>query len=123
MADLELDTDTLTLSRAGQVLVLNPLRLRILALLMRASPRVVTRAQIEQAIWGDRLTDSDALRTPITIIRDAAQLLVDDDALSPASRQRAQMIQRAAADLGEMPDLLLALAREPQAPAGRCVWN
>lgn len=69
MADLELDTDTLTLSRAGQVLVLNPLRLRILALLMRASPRVVTRAQIEQAIWGDRLTDSDALRTHISAIR------------------------------------------------------
>jgi DNA-binding response OmpR family regulator len=36
---------------------------------MRASPRVVTRGEIEQAIWGDNLTDSDALRTHISAIR------------------------------------------------------
>lgn len=66
---------------------------------------------------------SHELRTPITIIRGAAQLLVGDCGLNPASRQRAQMIQRAAADLGEMLDLLLVLAREPQAPAGRCDVN
>jgi len=58
--------------------VLNPLRLRILTLLMRASPRVVTRAQIEQAIWGDELTDSDALRTHISAIRQTVDKPFDD---------------------------------------------
>ncbi len=78
VADLVLDTDTLTLSRGEQALVLNPLRLRILTLLMRASPRVVTRAQIEQAIWGDELTDSDALRTHISAIRQTVDKPFDD---------------------------------------------
>lgn len=71
VADLTLNTDTLTLTRGGQTLVLNPLRLRIVSLLMRASPRVVTRSEIEEAIWGDNLTDSDALRTHISAIRQA----------------------------------------------------
>ncbi len=66
---------------------------------------------------------SHELRTPITIIRGAAQLLAGDRALSPAAEQRAQMIQRAATDLGEMLDMLLVLARTPQTPGGRCDVN
>lgn len=66
---LSFDTETLTVRRGDDVLSLNPVRLRILELLMRASPRVVSRTEIERAIWGDDPTESDALRTHISAIR------------------------------------------------------
>lgn len=66
---LSFDTETLTVRRGDDVLSLNPVRLRILELLMRASPRVVSRTEIERAIWGDEPTESDALRTHISSIR------------------------------------------------------
>lgn len=66
---LSFDTETLTVRRGDDVLSLNPVRRRILELLMRASPRVVSRTEIERAIWGDDPTESDALRTHISAIR------------------------------------------------------
>lgn len=66
---LSFDTETLTVRRGDDVLSLNPVRRRILELLMRASPRVVSRTEIERAIWGDDPTESDALRTHISALR------------------------------------------------------
>lgn len=67
---------------------------------------------------------SHELRTPITIIRGAAQLLESDPGLGIVARERAGMIRRAAADLGEVLDLLLMLAREASTPAaGPCDVN
>lgn len=71
VADLRFDTETLTVQRGADVIPMNPVRLRILELLMRAAPRVVTRAEIERAIWGDDPTESDALRTHIFALRQA----------------------------------------------------
>ena len=46
--------------------------MRILEQLMRASPGVVTREQIERTVWGDDPPGSDAaLRGHILIIRNA----------------------------------------------------
>lgn len=67
---------------------------------------------------------SHELRTPITIIRGAAQMLESNAGLDPTARERAGMIRRATADLGEMLDLLLMLAREASTPAaGPCDVN
>lgn len=67
--DLTLDTATLRVVRGGQVLALTPIALILLTVLMRASPRVVTRQQLEHEVWGDLLPDSDTLRSHLYTLR------------------------------------------------------
>lgn len=69
VADLSYDLDTLEVSRAGQRLKLNPLGLRLLALLMQRSPHVLRREALEEALWGDDCPDSDSLRSHIHQLR------------------------------------------------------
>ena len=69
VADLVLDTATLRATRAGQELQLSPIALRLLTILMRESPRVVSRRDIEREIWGDGLPDSDTLRSHLYNLR------------------------------------------------------
>jgi DNA-binding response OmpR family regulator len=71
VGDLTLDTGTLKVTRAGQVLTLTPIGLKLLTLLMRASPRVVSRQQLEREVWGDLLPDSDTLRSHLYTLRKA----------------------------------------------------
>ena len=63
VADLVLDLGTLAVTRADVEVAVTPIGYRILRVLMRASPRVVTRREIEREVWGDEPPDSDALRT------------------------------------------------------------
>ena len=67
--DLTLDMATLRVTRGGQVLTLTPIGLKLLTVLMRASPRVVTRQQLEREVWGDLLPDSDTLRSHLYTLR------------------------------------------------------
>lgn len=60
VADLSLDLKTLILRRGQQRLKLTPTGLRLLELLMRASPSVVSRAAVERTIWVDDPPDNDA---------------------------------------------------------------
>jgi DNA-binding response OmpR family regulator len=69
VGDLVLDTATLRLTRAGEELQVSPIGLRLLTILMRESPRVVTRRDIEREIWGDTLPDSDTLRSHLYNLR------------------------------------------------------
>lgn len=69
VGDLTLDTATLRVTRAGTSLQLTPIGLKLLTVLMRASPRVVTRAQLEREVWGDVLPDSDTLRSHLYTLR------------------------------------------------------
>ena len=69
--DLTLDTATLQVTRSGQSLALTPIGLKLLTVLMRASPRVVTRQQLEREVWGDLLPDSDTLRSHLYTLRKA----------------------------------------------------
>ena len=71
IADLVLDTASLRVTRAGSDLQLSPIGLRLLTILMRESPRVVTRRDIEREIWGDGLPDSDTLRSHLYNLRKA----------------------------------------------------
>ena len=69
VGDLVLDTATLRLTRGGRDLQLSPIGLKLLTILMRESPRVVSRRDIEREIWGDALPDSDTLRSHLYTLR------------------------------------------------------
>jgi DNA-binding response OmpR family regulator len=72
VADLSFDPRTLIVRRAGRRIELTPTGLRLLEQLMRASPGVVTRPQIERTVWGDDPPQSDAaLRGHIHALRAA----------------------------------------------------
>lgn len=72
IADLQFDTGTLVARRNGRRLELTPTGLKLLELLMRASPAVVGRRGVERAIWGETPPDSDAaLRGHIHALRTA----------------------------------------------------
>jgi len=44
---------------------------RMLLTLMRASPKLVSRRELERAVWGDIVPDSDALRSHLYTLRKA----------------------------------------------------
>ena len=69
VGELELDMGTLEVRRAGQSIVLSPIGLKILTILMKESPKVVSRNQLEHEIWGDILPDSDTLRSHMYNLR------------------------------------------------------
>ena len=69
VADLVLDPASLRVTRAGSELQLSPIGLRLLTILMRESPRVVSRQEIEREIWGNGLPDSDTLRSHLYNLR------------------------------------------------------
>ena len=71
VADLELDPGRQEVRRQGQLLKLSPTAFRILRILMRESPRVVSREQLEHELWGDLVPDSDALRSHLYNLRKA----------------------------------------------------
>lgn len=69
VGDMVLDTGAMQLTRGGQRLAVPPIGMKILAILMRGSPRLVTRSEIEHEIWGDNLPDSDTLRSHLYNLR------------------------------------------------------
>lgn len=71
VGDLTYNLDTLTVSRAGTAIQLNPIGLKLLQALMEASPSVVSRQDLEQQVWGEELPDSDSLRVHIHGLRAA----------------------------------------------------
>jgi DNA-binding response OmpR family regulator len=71
VADLEFDPDTQTVKRAGQRLELNPSLRTLLEVLMTNTHRVVRRAELEAALWGDDPPDADVLRAHIYSLRTA----------------------------------------------------
>jgi len=71
VAGLELHPATLAVKRDGRSLSLTPVEFQILHLLMRASPKVVRRQEIEQAIWGEEPPNGEVLRVHIHHLRTA----------------------------------------------------
>ena len=69
VADLQLDTGTLEVLRGDVPIYLSPIGLKILTILMKESPKVVSRNQLEHEIWGDILPDSDTLRSHMYNLR------------------------------------------------------
>ena len=71
VGELVVDPATMRASRAGRDLNLTPTGFKILTTLMRASPAVVTREELERRVWGDVLPDSDTLRSHVYNLRKA----------------------------------------------------
>ena len=69
VGELIFDSLTFELSRADIKLALTPTGYKLLTCLMRAAPGVVTREQLESAVWGEDPPDSDALRTHLQSLR------------------------------------------------------
>jgi DNA-binding response OmpR family regulator len=69
VADLEYDPALVRVRRGDRAIELPPIPLRLLDTLMRASPRVVKREELERAVWGDQPPDSDALRAHMHVLR------------------------------------------------------
>lgn len=67
--DLQLDLATLEGSRSGKPVRLFPAGRKLLEVLMRASPAVVSREQLEQVLWGDQPPAGDMLRSHIYELR------------------------------------------------------
>lgn len=70
-ADVQFDPCTFEATRAGVPLQLTPTGYKLLAVLLREAPKLVTREVLEQEVWGDDRPDSDALRTHIHALRAA----------------------------------------------------
>lgn len=79
VSNLEFDPAQLQVRRGSRTINLPPIPLKILETLMRASPRVVKREELERAVWGDAPPDSDALRSHMHVLRAAV-----DDPSEPA---------------------------------------
>ncbi|WP_421870628.1 response regulator transcription factor [Motiliproteus sp.] len=69
VADLKLELETRIASRAGQPLKLTPSGWILLEALVRASPAVVSRRQLEQLLWPDTLPDSNSLKVHLHHLR------------------------------------------------------
>lgn len=71
VADLRFDTGSQQVTRGQVSIKLPPIGIKLLTVLMRESPRVVTREQLEREVWGDLLPDSDTLRSHLYNLRKA----------------------------------------------------
>lgn len=71
VADLVFDTATYQIARGSRGIELPPIPLKLLEALMRASPRVLSREELERGVWGDAPPDSDALRAHLHVLRAA----------------------------------------------------
>lgn len=69
IGDLILDTGTHEVKRGGTILSLSPTGFRILHVLMKRTPNVVSRDELEHALWGDEPPASDTLRSQIYKLR------------------------------------------------------
>ncbi|EXB27960.1 two-component system response regulator protein [Acinetobacter baumannii 1437282] len=67
--DLILDSSTQTITRAGQTIDLPRIQFKLLKILMRNSPKVITKQEIIIELWGDEEPESDALRSHIYNLR------------------------------------------------------
>ena len=67
--DLTLDPALQQITRAGQMIELPPIQFKLLKLLMRNSPKVLTKQEIMLELWGDEEPESDALRSHIYNLR------------------------------------------------------
>nr|WP_315398270.1 response regulator transcription factor [uncultured Duganella sp.] len=71
VADLRYDPATAEVTRGGRRLAMTPVRRQLLELLMRRSPGLVRREELETLIWKDNVPDNDVLRSHMHMLRKA----------------------------------------------------
>lgn len=85
-ADLTYNSLSLEVKRGGKLIQLNPVCRKILEILIKNAPNVVSRQSIEAEIWGDNPPDNDVLRSHIYLLRN----LVD----KPYGKKLIKTVQR-----------------------------
>lgn len=71
VGSLKLDTGKMQIWRDDESIEVSPTSFKILNILVRAYPEVVTREQIEQELWGSDVPDTDTLRSHVYNLRKA----------------------------------------------------
>jgi len=71
VADLTLDPETAETHRGNVKLDLTRAERRLLEILLRRSPKLVSRAELERVLWGDDAPDGDVLRAHMHNLRNA----------------------------------------------------
>lgn len=71
LGDLTVDTGTQQVWRAGQEVIVSPTSFKILRILMRESPAIVSREALQHEVWGSDIPDTDALRSHLYNLRKA----------------------------------------------------
>jgi DNA-binding response OmpR family regulator len=66
---VDVDFSAKTVKRDGCALQLSPTGWKILEVLMRKSPEVISKEQLLKAVWGDELPDSDSLKVHLFKLR------------------------------------------------------
>ncbi|MBV8605629.1 MAG: response regulator transcription factor [Pelomonas sp.] len=100
VGELSFERDTLRVQRAGRSVELTPTGYKLLAALMRAAPRLVTRESLVYEIWGDEPPDSDALRTHIHALRQAIDKPFDTALLRTVQGQGWRLDASTDSDIG-----------------------
>lgn len=81
VADLSLNLRTLEARRDGRSIPLSKTGRRLLELLMRESPAVVSRQRLEHVAWGDEPPGTDLLRSHMHVLRRAIERDSEDKLL------------------------------------------
>ena len=79
IGDLVFNTGTLKITRGDRKIELSPIPMKLLEKLMRNSPKVVSRMELERIVWANDVPDSDALRVHMHLLRNA----IDQDMNRP----------------------------------------
>lgn len=125
-SDCELDTQRITLSRAGQIIRLRPKVYQLLEYLLMHHDRVISKDELCMAIWPDQFIQDTTLGSTVRAVRNAVgdtgssqaviqtrhghgyRLIADVEILSEADREAVEPVS---ADL--FPDPLTPLAKDP----------
>lgn len=80
-ADININTQTDIVTRAEQPIKLSRIQLKILKVLIKRAPSIVSRQDVTDAVWGDESPPSDALRSHIYGLRTALNKDFEDSRL------------------------------------------
>jgi DNA-binding response OmpR family regulator len=78
VGDMTLDPRASRVIRGGRELLVSSVGLKLLAILMRESPNVVSRQDIEREVWGHSLPDLDILHSHFYALRSAIDRSFDE---------------------------------------------
>lgn len=85
VGDLCFDIRTLQVLRGERRVAVTRIGRRLLELLMRESPNVVSRARLERAAWGDIVPGNDLLRSHMYVLRRAIEAESEEPLLHTVS--------------------------------------
>lgn len=74
VGDLVFNPATLRVTRGKRQIELPPIPLKLLEMLMRLSPRVLRREELEKEIWGESAPDRETLRVHMHLLRQAIEM-------------------------------------------------